>query len=390
MSQSKVAEVKAAAKGRWLEILQAVAPALKDACDHVGMHVPCPVAGGTNGFRLYSDTNETGGGVSNQHGSFKYGFELLMWVLDRDFRYVLNEVADYLQIGNGEWKGAKITTVAPPKPIDDPEKLKKCRYALRKAWQMAFDLTAPEAKIARKYLHYRGLDLKLINLYGLSKTIRFNPAMPLYGKKIIDGKVEQVYLGKHPAILSLISYSDGKVATIHRTYLGQNGQKIRFDEEGLTVESKMIMSRCEPRLLTGGAIQLASINTDIMHIAEGVETTLAVRQVLAYRGINEPVWSCVSSTLLQGFEPPKGIKHVVVWADKDTKKLIRGKMKEAGLDAATELAFRLDKERDIWVYIMYPQDDIPQGAKSVDWLDILVKHGPDAFPYHSKQLMRVA
>ncbi|WP_222860344.1 toprim domain-containing protein, partial [Vibrio cholerae] len=154
-------------------------------------------------------------------------------------------------------------------------------------------------------------------------------------------KVEQVYLGKHPAILSLISYSDGKVATIHRTYLGQNGQKIRFDEEGLTVESKMIMSRCEPRLLTGGAIQLASINTDIMHIAEGVETTLAVRQVLAYRGINEPVWSCVSSTLLQGFEPPKGIKHVVVWADKDTKKLIRGKMKEAGLDAATELAFRL-------------------------------------------------
>lgn len=389
MGQSKVAVVKNAVQGRWLEVLEAVAPDLKDACKNVGNHVPCPVSGGTDGFRLYSDANKTGGGVSNQHGSFKYGFELLMWVLDRDFPYVLNEVADYLGLGENEWKGAKVTNTTPTAPIDDKEKLMKCRYALRKAWQMAVDLTAPEAKLARQYLHHRGLDLKLINIHNLNKTMRFNAEMPLYGKKIENGKKVNVYLGKHPAILSMVSYSDGKAATIHRTFLGKDGHKIRFDGEGLVVNSKMLMSRCESRLLTGGAIQLADVTNDVLHVAEGVETTLAVRQVLAHRNINEPTWSCVSATLLKGFEPPKGVKHIIVWADKDTKKLINGKMIEAGLDAATELAYRLD-DRDIWVYIMYPHFDIPEGEKSVDWLDILVKHGPDAFPCYKQQLMAVA
>ena len=52
-------------RGRWLDIFRAFAPALDDACLRVGRHVPCPVHGGKDGFRLFEDAAETGGGICN-------------------------------------------------------------------------------------------------------------------------------------------------------------------------------------------------------------------------------------------------------------------------------------------------------------------------------------
>ncbi|MGB5675668.1 MAG: primase-helicase zinc-binding domain-containing protein, partial [Gemmatimonadota bacterium] len=73
-------EVRAHAADRWIEILGAVAPALEPALSHPGRHVPCPVHGGKDGFRLFRDVDRTGGGVCNTCGSFHDGFALLMWV----------------------------------------------------------------------------------------------------------------------------------------------------------------------------------------------------------------------------------------------------------------------------------------------------------------------
>ncbi len=391
MNQSKVAAVKSAVKGRWLEVLEAIAPSLKDACNDVGHHVPCPIGSGTkDGFRLFDDAKDTGAGYSNQHGAFYNGFDLLMWVLDKDFPYVLNEVAEYLGLGNKKWMGAKVTeTFTQSRPKVDESQLKKCRYALRKAWQTAFDLTAPEAKLARKYLDSRGLNLKKLDLYSLSKTMRFNPSMPLYENRKVDGKKRNIFVGNFPAIISLVSYPDGKAATIHRTFLDHNGNKLNVKVEGEDVNPKKLMSRCESRSLSGSSIQLGIPESEIMHISEGIETGLSVRQVLAERNItNEPVWPCVSTTIMENFEPPKGVKYLFIWADKDIKRLVRGKMIEPGLDAAMKVAERMEDRDDVMVFIMYPQHDIPEGSKSVDWNDVLNQDGSEGFPLYHRQIYR--
>lgn len=390
MNQSKVAIVKASAKGRWLEILEAVAPVLKDAVNSHPNHVSCPVNGGKDGFRLFDDANDTGGGASNQHGMFSNGFDLLMWVLDEDFKGVLNEIADYLGLSGNDWKGAaapKVNTTS--KPVDI-HKLEKCRYALRRAWQTGYDLTAKEAKLARKYLDSRGLTLTKLNLAELSKSVRFNPSMKLYEQRIVEGKKTNVFVGKFPALISLVSYPDGSAATIHRTFLDHNGNKLKMNFQGSEVNPKKMMSRCKQRLLTGSAIHLYQVHSEILHIAEGIETGLSVKQMLSERNItNEAVWSCISTTIMEKFEPPKGVKYVVVWCDKDRKKLIRGKTVEAGLDAAMGFAEYME-DRDVWVVIMYPQDEIPEGSKSIDWNDILINKGSGAFPQYQQQLWQEA
>ena len=54
-------QVKEDACGRWERVLLTLAPLLKDAMERKGKHVPCPVHGGRDGFRVFRDVDETGG-----------------------------------------------------------------------------------------------------------------------------------------------------------------------------------------------------------------------------------------------------------------------------------------------------------------------------------------
>ena len=51
----QTSRVKDQARGRWAPILQDLAPALTDAVDRRGKHVPSPVHGGRDGFRVFPD-----------------------------------------------------------------------------------------------------------------------------------------------------------------------------------------------------------------------------------------------------------------------------------------------------------------------------------------------
>ena len=74
----QASRVKDDARGRWQRVLSDLAPALQDAVAKRGKHVPCPVHGGRDGFRVFPDVSETGGGVCNTCGYFVDGFSLLM------------------------------------------------------------------------------------------------------------------------------------------------------------------------------------------------------------------------------------------------------------------------------------------------------------------------
>ena len=54
--------VREAACGKWSFICRSIAPQLGEAIEKLGRHVPCPVHGGRDGFRVFKDFEETGGG----------------------------------------------------------------------------------------------------------------------------------------------------------------------------------------------------------------------------------------------------------------------------------------------------------------------------------------
>lgn len=235
--KNKSDAVRSAAKGRWLEIFCALCPDLKDAVKNVGNHVPCPVKGGSDGFRLFSDANQTGGGISNLAGAFPNGFDLLMWVQDRSFTEVMNDVADYLGMNDWKKQDSKPSPKAAVRSEDysetsqlDEETMKKRRESNRRIWTQSCTLTAPAARLARVYLASRGLDLTRLNLAGLSKTMRFHPGLDLWHKK--------QKVGRFPAIVSLFTYDDGSAACLHKTYLDHNGNKLKLQVDGEEVDPK--------------------------------------------------------------------------------------------------------------------------------------------------------
>lgn len=88
-----VSVVREAARGHWDAIFCALAPMLKEAMQQPGKHVPCPMHGGKDGFRLFPDYAEVGSCVCNTCGSFRDGFETLEWLHGWGFAQTLAKVA---------------------------------------------------------------------------------------------------------------------------------------------------------------------------------------------------------------------------------------------------------------------------------------------------------
>ena len=98
-----VKSLKAQSVGRWLEIISHLAPQLSQACKSPGRHVKCPCHGEQDGFRLFDDASDTGGGYCNQTGAFPDGLKLLQWTNGWSFKETLEAVTDYLEIlGNSK------------------------------------------------------------------------------------------------------------------------------------------------------------------------------------------------------------------------------------------------------------------------------------------------
>ena len=88
-----VKTVREAARGHWDAIFCALAPTLKAAMQRPGKHVPCPVHGGKDGFRLFADYQKAGSCVCNTCGTFRDGFAALEWLHGWSFAETLEKVA---------------------------------------------------------------------------------------------------------------------------------------------------------------------------------------------------------------------------------------------------------------------------------------------------------
>jgi putative DNA primase/helicase len=334
------AVVRQSARGHWLEILGRLAPELEAALARPGRHVPCPVHGGKDGFRLFADADETGGGICNTCGSFPDGFDLLMWLTGGTFPEILEEVAQVQGLRTEQTWSAPPRRRATPPPRTGRRNGKDNRSlasSIDRVWAGCIAPSDERAAPLRRYMLRRGLDWSLLD----ANVVRFHPDLPYWE--------EDACWGRTPAMVAKVSGEFCDRITVHRTYLTLDGCRAPVPSP------KKLMSYPDNRVLAGGAIRLCAPDSEL-GIAEGLETALAVR-----KRTGMPVWAAVSATLLERFEPPEVTSLVVVWADKDRS--------GRGEEAAIVLRDRLVR-MGIQVSIHVPPGAIPDGAKGLDWADV--------------------
>ena len=330
--------VRRHARGHWIRVLAALAPALGPALERLGRHVPCPVHGGRDGFRLFRDARETGGGICNTCGAFSDGFALLMWMNGWRFSDALRAVAatlprSYLDCG-------------PSLPVptrSKPDRMASSawrRATIEKVWRETLDPDDPSAAPLRRYLAGRRL-----NHEGLAiRALRFHPGLPYWesGRRI----------GRYPAMIAPVTSPTGELITLHRTYLTEDGRKAPV------AAPRKLMAYPEELRLTGSAIRLARPTHDgTLGLAEGIETALAVILMTG-----EPTWAATSAGMLERFQPPKDVKALTVWADRDRS--------GTGERSARILADRMSAS-GLAVEVRLPEMAIPESARGVDWVDVL-------------------
>lgn len=406
-------KVKAAAAGHWHEILYALAPALHPALEHPGRHVPCPVHGGKNGFRLFPTYRDNGACICNSCGACHDGFATLKWVNKWDFKTAVERVGSYLglcaggtpleaeelsyegvllhcgsvRLGSKSGTGIKLQTRTGIRTLWGVDLVRACdvagavkgnlisasrigktqlrngrtfnswvvrllkteaqkdaearaheeqkrlnREAICSVWNASVPVT--EDCPAGRYLAHRGIALKDYSVTGL----RFNES--------------------ECAMIAAVRDAAGKCVTLHKTYLTPNGRKA-------DVAHPKLLMKLAAETMSGAAIRLAP-HREVLALAEGIETALSVTFAT---GI--PCWSTVSATGLEAVHVPEEVKTVLVFADKDRS--------ETGGKAAKKLVDRLSQIGKLAVVVCI-EEPIPEGAKGIDWNDVLQKHGKSAFP----------
>jgi putative DNA primase/helicase len=254
------------------------------------------------------DKEGAGSWICNQCGAGS-GVDLVMKVLNLDFKTAVTTIRGVLGT----------TTVTKPQ-----KERKVSKEYLRELYVGSNPVK--KGDIVSKYLENRGLSV-------FSDKLRYHPAC-----------YEPETKKKMPAMLATYMLPEGLAITIHRTFLTPDGEKAKIESP------KKILPALKK--MTGGAIRLFEPKDGLIGIAEGIETALAVHEL-----IDIPVWSVVSSALMSSFEPPPGIKSILIFSDRDAN--------FAGQKAAYTLANHLAITRKIHTEVHLP-------TMEGDFLDELV------------------
>lgn len=303
-------ELRQQAKGRWRGVFDALGIDVG-----TGKHKCCPICSpndpDSDRFR-FDDKNGDGTWFCNQCSPKSGdGISLVQKYCGTSFPETLRKIA-YI-IGHVDLNKT---------PVKKELSIKKKKEILNKMWKESKKISGGD--MVSRYLHGRKLILE-------PNYIRFC-------EKCYERSTKQ----KLPAMVAMMVNSDGKPATIHRTYLSDKGKS---DVE----KPKMLMPAVMD--LPGCAVRLFPAENGAIGIAEGIETAIAATQLFSI-----PTWSAVSSSIMEGFKPPDGIRQVYIFGDNDAN--------FAGQLSAYKLANNLVK-KDFIVHV-----EIPDAIG--DWADVVV------------------
>ncbi|MEQ9150903.1 MAG: toprim domain-containing protein [Parvibaculum sp.] len=363
----EASRVKGEAAGRWSRVYARLTRGkLDEAMRNAGRHVPCPVhSESVDGFRLFKDWEETGGGICNTCGAKHDGFAVLQWLMGWSFPDTVAAVAEAVGMISGcgfEDLPDRTPKSAARKPqptllAEDEAK----RRRLREVWSGGLRLTDPAAAPLDLYFRRRGLDLRLIR----NETVfRLHPRLPLYNDvKDVDRRTGAVrkfsrHVGDFACWLSMVFDKQRRPLTILRTFITEDG----YAAPG---KNKKVMAIPSDRSASGGAI-LWGKRTPDAHVAEGQENAFSVTMATGRTCL-----PLVSSSWMVNWEVPEGIERVTIWGDIDRNgagqkygRLLQQRVWEQGVPAQTE----------------FPRMPIHGGKASVDWNDVWVMYGRDGFP----------
>jgi len=343
-------QLKKGLEGRWLNALSALAPGLRPAINKLGQHVPCPVKGGVDGFRLFGSrdkypTSETGGGVNNSHKIMFDGIELLMWVNRWSFTQTFDELAAWLgdKDFNAGPEGNSVTLVK-QKVVDDTS----MQRWLNRIWRESLPLDHTLAYPARAYFSSR----RMLNAALAANNVRFHPQM------VYKEKTTKKVLGIFGTVLCKVQNNDGAPVQISRLYLHKNGMKVDFDKDNKAKKQTPSVKR----YTTGRYVKLFAPINGFIGVSEGLETALAVYQVKQF-----PVWPNLSNTNLHSFVISKGsgIHTVLNFVDNDRTK--------AGHNSAERLRAHLEPEGIRVIDLIPPTPILDTDKKGVDWADQMIR-----------------
>lgn len=306
MSLEKTTE---AARGKWRGILLQFGMDPKVLEDR---HGPCPVCGGKDRFR-FDDKDGDGSSYCSQCGA-KSGMHLLMDFKGWDFARAAREVDGVLGV----------VQLAEVKEVRSEESK---REAIRRLLKSAGPVTP--ATPSWLYLERRCGDPA-----GLLADLRHHQAL----------KHSREDPATYPALLATMRYADGKGASVHRTYLTPDGRKAAVDP----------VRKIMPGLpLEGSAVRLGPLQ-ERLGIAEGIETAICAGKL---HGL--PVWAAISANGILAWQPPEGVRSVVIFGDNDSN--------FTGHAAAYEKGRAL-RAKGLDVEILIPP------IEGQDWADVWATH----------------
>jgi putative DNA primase/helicase len=298
------------ANGRWLSIL----PALGINPSYLtGKNGPCPMCGGRDRWRF--DNKRGDGTWICTHCGAGQGIKLVMKFTGQPF----DEAARQIE---------RVIGTAPREPVQVERTEESKRTALDRLW--AEGSTVRGGDPVDLWMHHRGL--------GMSSY----PACLRTCLRVRYGGPPASF---HPAMLAKVTDSAGNAVTIHKTYLTMSGAKAAVEQPRMF---------CPGSIPPGSAVRLAKPGA-VLGAAEGIETAFAAMKLFGV-----PTWSALSDWGVEKFEPPAGIKRLLIFGDNDAN--------GAGQKAAHWLASRLASCMQIEVRI---PDRIPEKSKT-DWNDVLL------------------
>lgn len=292
--RKNAAELKSEARNRWPSLLLQLGV---DESVLSGRNQPCPSCGGRDRFR-FTDYQGDGLWICSQCGAGD-GFDLLKLYHGWTF-------ADAAR---------RVTEMLPNAQVETPDHDAK-RKALAELRRITENMErADRVPQVVEYLGRRGL--------RVPPGLRAHRTLPYYDPPAI---------AHYTAMLGPVQTKNGRLVGLHRTYLKSTDKAL--------VDSPRKLTR-STRGTKGWAIRLWPARDRVV-IAEGIETAIACEDLWKC-----PAWSVVSAQGLIAFDPPEGIKRIIVAGDNDAN--------FTGQAAAYEAARRL-KAKGYGVEVRIPDE----------------------------------
>ncbi len=226
----------------------------------------------------------------------------------------------------------------------DEMKLAKAEAAVQQSLQWALAATRNAILLAQtvpiqsqdpvaRYLDGRGIHLK-----SWPQALRYHSALDYWD----DGHC----IGRFPTMVGVVTDAQGKMISLHRTYLTHDGRKANVGVVKKLAASSARVTGCSVSLgqhcVIRGVLTLA--------VAEGIETALA-----CFAASDTPTVSTVSAQGMARYQWPDDLQRLIVFADNDAN--------QVGQNAAAALAKRARSHR-LAVKVLIPPE------VGTDWSDV--------------------